>query len=309
MKIPDSLQTLGDTVFYECSKVVPSYFGVHKADEHGATSRVVAYLRTQQRTAALEKVIAEQAAKLSVKNVEQDSENAALSARIVDQTTEIAALTTENAEQATEITTLTTEVAALKIAALTTENTALTAENTVLTTENAEQATEITVLTIENAALKIATLTTEAVALSITNAPVHTDDFINTIDFKRRFVGFVHIEMLLVLREVCKEWNDVVVERVDESVESGMMMVQGGNDISYAEIEAREEMRELVTQVIFLLNVTKVGDRTCMLATNLVVVHISEGVVRIGDDAFLDCHRLTTVSFPTTLKSTGRQAF
>ena len=82
-------------------------------------------------------------------------------------------------------------------------------------------------------------MTTEVAALKITNAPAHTDDFISTIDFKRHFVEFIHIEMLLVLREVCKEWNDVVIERVDESVESGAMIVHGGNDMSIE--EARSE--------------------------------------------------------------------
>ena len=131
MTIPDSLQTLGKGVFLECSKLVPSSIHVSydsDGDVIDTTSDDVAHLRSQQRFAELEKMLAE-----------CDAENAALTTEVVTLTTEIAALTTK--------------VAALKIA----------------------------------------------------NAPAHTNDFTSTIDFKRHFVGFVHIEMLLVLREVCKE--------------------------------------------------------------------------------------------------------
>ncbi|GMI18275.1 hypothetical protein TrLO_g2771 [Triparma laevis f. longispina] len=156
----------------------------------------------------------------------------------------------------------------------------------------------------------MAALTTEAAALKITNALApHTNDFISTIDFKRLFVGFVHVEMLLVLREVCKGWNDVVVERVDEIFESGEMIVQDGKDIRYGGVLAREERRELVTRVIFLLNITKVRINACAWADNLVVVDIPEGVEIIGDGAFRTCRSLTAVSFPTTLKSIGESAF
>ncbi|GMI16471.1 hypothetical protein TrLO_g12837 [Triparma laevis f. longispina] len=99
----------------------------------------------------------------------------------------------------------------------------------------AEQAAENLALTTENLALmsEVAALTTEVVALKIANnAPTHTSDFISTIDFKRHFAEFVHIEMLLVLREVCKEWNNVVVERVDRSVESGAMVIHGGKTLT-----------------------------------------------------------------------------
>ncbi|GMH50169.1 hypothetical protein TL16_g00708 [Triparma laevis f. inornata] len=128
----------------------------------------------------------------------------------------------------------------------------------------ADQATEIAALTTKNSVLTTegAALTTEVAALKIANAPApHTNDSISTIDFKRRFVGFVHIEMLLVLREVCEEWNEVVIECIDERVDSGVMVVHGGNDISYISYEvnkARQGRRHDVTQVIFLLNITKV---------------------------------------------------
>ncbi|GMH52704.1 hypothetical protein TL16_g01292 [Triparma laevis f. inornata] len=280
--IPDSLQTLGDYVFADCYKLVPSSINVDygccmsaKGPDSTSKGRRLPP-KAAERTAELEKMLAE-----------RDEENDALNAKNVKQASEIAVLTTENAEQATEI------------AALTTKNTALT-------TETAAQATVIATLTNENAALKIAALTTDVLALKIANAPApHTNDFISTIDFKRHFVGFVHIEMLLVLREVCKEWNDVVVERVDESVESGVMIVHEGKDIDEDDAFARKDRCELVMQVIFLPNITKVGENVCDLAANLVVVHIPEGAVSIGEGAFLDCHSLTTVSFPATSIGVG----
>ncbi|GMI18253.1 hypothetical protein TrLO_g2751 [Triparma laevis f. longispina] len=249
-----SLQTLGDYVFADCYKLVPSSINVDygccmsaKGPDSTSKGRRLPP-KAAERTAELEKMLAE-----------RDEENDALNAKNVKQASEIAVLTTENAEQATEI------------AALTTKNTALT-------TETAAQATVIATLTNENAALKIAALTTDVLALKIANAPApHTNDFISTIDFKRHFVGFVHIEMLLVLREVCKEWNDVVVERVDESVESGVMIVHEGKDIDEDDAFARKDRCELVMQVIFLPNITKVGENVCDLAANLVVVHIPEG--------------------------------
>ncbi|GMH53211.1 hypothetical protein TrLO_g11723 [Triparma laevis f. longispina] len=117
MTIPDSLQTLGEHVFWGCSKLVPSNGPLHQhvtpqynSDEdiddeyricidpsHDPSSEVIAYLPFQQSN-PVEKLIAEQAAEilaLKLKNAEQ---------------------VTEIANQATEITALTTEVAALKIA-------------------------------------------------------------------------------------------------------------------------------------------------------------------------------------------------
>ncbi|GMH86868.1 hypothetical protein TL16_g10676 [Triparma laevis f. inornata] len=192
---------LGYWVFDGCYNLVPSNIGVSydsDGDQVDPTSHIVAYLRTQQRIAELETMLAE-----------GDAENSAL--------------TTENAALATEV--------------------------TILTTDNAAFTTEVTTLTTENAALKIA------------NAPpAHTDDFISTIDFKRHFVEFVHIEMLLVLREVCKGWNDVVIERIDRSVESGAMIVHGGKGVNdvVCRSSGRVERKELVMQAIFLRNLVQI---------------------------------------------------
>ncbi|GMH52212.1 hypothetical protein TrLO_g7216 [Triparma laevis f. longispina] len=91
MTIPDSLETLGEDVFWDCSKLLPLYF--NEKCVYDEDTAVVVYLRMQQiiqlRTAEMEKVIAEQAA-------------------------ENAALTAEN--EALKIAALTTEAAAMKIA-------------------------------------------------------------------------------------------------------------------------------------------------------------------------------------------------
>ena len=47
MKVPDSLQTLGGNIFYDCSKLVPSDIDVTD-EEDDVTSEVVAYLRSIQ---------------------------------------------------------------------------------------------------------------------------------------------------------------------------------------------------------------------------------------------------------------------
>ncbi|GMH68057.1 hypothetical protein TL16_g04839 [Triparma laevis f. inornata] len=181
-----------------------------------------------------------------------------------------------------------------------------------MTTETAAQATVIEAQATDIAELttEVTTLTTENAALKIANAPpAHTDDFISTIDFKRHFVEFLHVEILLTLRKVNKEWSDVVKERIDRSVESGEMIVHGGEDVDDEVAEAREERLGLVTQVIFLRNIVQIGGNACCYAYNLVVADISEGVKNIGGSAFFDCHSLTTVSFPTTLTSIGDFAF
>ncbi|GMH73845.1 hypothetical protein TL16_g06300 [Triparma laevis f. inornata] len=66
---------------------------------------------------------------------------------------------------------------------------------------------------------------------------------------------------------------------------------------------------KLTMRVIFLLNITKVGENACAFAENLVVVDIPEGIQSIGWCAFHYCISLTTVSFPTTLVATEYLAF
>ncbi|GMH71773.1 hypothetical protein TrLO_g12 [Triparma laevis f. longispina] len=130
-----------------------------------------------------------------------------------------------------------------------------------------------------------------------------------TPEFTKHFVEFVYIETLMVLRLSTKEWNAAVDALINKGVKSGELMVHGGNDISNLAAYARKARRELVTRVVFLLNITKVGKRACYYTVNLVVVDIPEGVESIGYRAFSDCRKLTTVSFPTTLTSIGAIAF
>ena len=63
-----------------------------------------------------------------------------------------------------------------------------------------------------------------------------------------------------------------------------------------------------VTKVVFLLNITKVGDRACW-ADNLVVVDIPEGITIIGDWSFYGCSSLKDVTFPKSLTSICRYSF
>ncbi|GMH84974.1 hypothetical protein TrVE_jg5108 [Triparma verrucosa] len=112
------------------------------------------------------------------------------------------------------------------------------------------------------------------------------------------------------MRLLCKDWRRVADKFIGWKVESGgLMMVVGGNDLSWKEVKAQEERRSLVTQVVFLLNIMKVGIRVCNRAINLVVVEIPEGVESIGDRSFEGNSSLTIVSFPTTLRLVGVGAF
>ena len=128
------------------------------------------------------------------------------------------------------------------------------------------------------------------------------NNFLGTNDFRRLLVQFVPDDMLMTMRVVSKPWSLVLTAVIDDGVESGVMIVvRGGNNIDGQVAYARRDRRELVTRVIFLLNITKIGERTCLWAYNLVVVDIPEGVESIRKCAFSSCVRLTTVSFPRSL--------
>ncbi|GMH74735.1 hypothetical protein TrLO_g3367 [Triparma laevis f. longispina] len=114
----------------------------------------------------------------------------------------------------------------------------------------------------------------------------------------------------MTLRLVTKAWKRVADAFIDEGVESGEIMVHDGYDISsIGGWKYRRERRKLATRVIFLLNITKVGQHECHWAVNLFVVDIPEGVQRFGHLAFRGCSSLTTISFPTTLTFIGGYAF
>ncbi|GMH83351.1 hypothetical protein TL16_g09568 [Triparma laevis f. inornata] len=141
------------------------------------------------------------------------------------------------------------------------------------------------------------------------NSFLSGNNFLNTGDFRMLLVQFVPGDALMTQRLMTKAWKRVADSFVYEGVQSGAVMVQGGKDISLNVAEALKERRKLLTRVIFLLTVTKVGNCACLNASNLVVVDLPEGVESIGVEAFGYCSSLTTVSFPTTLKKIGACAF
>ena len=64
-----------------------------------------------------------------------------------------------------------------------------------------------------------------------------------------------------------------------------------------------------MTKVVFLLNITKVGDRACKLASILVVVDIPEGITIIGEASFNHCISLKEIKFPKSLTKIGDGSF
>ncbi|GMH86382.1 hypothetical protein TrVE_jg7875 [Triparma verrucosa] len=143
------------------------------------------------------------------------------------------------------------------------------------------------------------------------------DDFMHTDDFRRLFVGFVMLDTLVAMRWLDRKWHKVVEKKLTELEDEpvGEIIVHGGNDISFYEADyeawsdARKEGMKQVMKVVFLLNITKVGNCACYEASKLVIVDIPEGITIIGNASFYRCSSLTTVSIPTTLTSIGSYAF
>ncbi|GMH97859.1 hypothetical protein TrST_g11249 [Triparma strigata] len=139
------------------------------------------------------------------------------------------------------------------------------------------------------------------------------DDFMHTDDFRRLFVGFVMVDTLVAMRWLDRKWHKVVEKKLTEFEDEpfGGLIVHGGNDISgdVAYGVARKERMKQVTKVVFLLNITKVGDRACYDANNLVVVDIPEGITVIGDWSFMCCSSLKEIKFPKSLTSIGKWSF
>ncbi|GMH90250.1 hypothetical protein TrST_g7320 [Triparma strigata] len=135
----------------------------------------------------------------------------------------------------------------------------------------------------------------------------HFNNFMKMDKWRKLFVGFLPFEILMKMRQVEKKWLKVVDEFVGGRVESGQMMLHGGKDVY--NIYAQHERPALVKDVVFLQNITKVGNDACRFAVNLVVVEIPEGVESIGSHTFADCRGLNTASFPTSLRLIGEAAF
>ncbi|GMI06399.1 hypothetical protein TrVE_jg159 [Triparma verrucosa] len=136
---------------------------------------------------------------------------------------------------------------------------------------------------------------------------MHTDDF------RRLFVGFAMVDTLFAMRWLARKWHKVVekklIELEDEPI--GDLIVVGGNDISVGEANsgARLEKMKQLARVVFLLNITKVRDRACLYASNLVVVDIPEGITIIGRWSFWGCSNLKDIKFPKSLKRIGSMSF
>ncbi|GMH52205.1 hypothetical protein TL16_g01181 [Triparma laevis f. inornata] len=145
------------------------------------------------------------------------------------------------------------------------------------------------------------------------STPAPTCDFISTSDFRRYLLPFLHTSTLLSIKSTCKAYSTVIDDFISPKILNGSMIVHSGKDISFFNhvVEDRRGGRFGVNldRVVFLLNVTKVGDHACAFARNLVVVDIPEGVKSIGELAFGHCTNLTTVSFPRTLTTIGKHAF
>ncbi|GMH97198.1 hypothetical protein TrVE_jg6292 [Triparma verrucosa] len=138
------------------------------------------------------------------------------------------------------------------------------------------------------------------------------DDFMHTDDFRRLFVEFVMVDTLVALRWLDRKWHKVVEKKLIEFEDEpfGEIIVHGGNDIDYDEArsDARYEGMTQVTTVVFLLNITKVGDYAFEFASML-VVDIPEGITIIGDNSFHRCSSLKDVTFPKSLTKIGSYSF
>ncbi|GMI00951.1 hypothetical protein TrST_g1770 [Triparma strigata] len=139
------------------------------------------------------------------------------------------------------------------------------------------------------------------------------DDFMNTDDFRRLFVGLVSVDILVAMRWLDNKWHKVVEKKLIEFEDEpyGEIYVHGVNDINWNEAhsDARKERMKQVTKVVSLLNITKVGDRACYIASNLVVVDIPEGITSIGWNSFWGCKSLNHTTFPKSLTSIGNRSF
>ncbi|GMH85384.1 hypothetical protein TrST_g861 [Triparma strigata] len=135
------------------------------------------------------------------------------------------------------------------------------------------------------------------------------DDFMHTDDFRRLFVGFVMVDTLVTMRWLDRKWHKVVEKMLTELEDEpfGEIIVHGGNDIDIYEAESamRMDRMEQVTKVVFLLNVTKVGDDACRFASIFVAVDIPEGITSIGIGSFQDCTSLEDIKFPKSLTNIG----
>ena len=115
------------------------------------------------------------------------------------------------------------------------------------------------------------------------------DDFRHTDDYRRYLAKYIDPYSMWSLRVVDKAWQIVVDQRIDGLVKGGSLLVHGGNDISDDKANALREKRKNVTDVVFLLNITTIGNFACFYCESLVTVVVPEGIESIGQDAFFGC--------------------
>ncbi|GMH82008.1 hypothetical protein TL16_g09118 [Triparma laevis f. inornata] len=141
-----------------------------------------------------------------------------------------------------------------------------------------------------------------------------------TPEFRRHLLAYIPLEMLLTMGVISKEFEEMTREYIIRRIESGKMIFHRGVNIVFDPFNSSGEERQafmkasarrnkLVTQVIFLQNLPRVGEHAFMLAISLVIVDIPEGVEIIGASAFTCCAGLTNIFFPRTLTSIETIAF
>ena len=132
--------------------------------------------------------------------------------------------------------------------------------------------------------------------------PLPVDDFRHTDDYRRYLAKYIDPVSLWSLRVVNKAWQIVVDPCIDGLVKGGSLLVHGGNDFSADKAYALRERHRNVTDVVFLLNSTTIGQCACLYCEFLVTVVVPEGIESIGDAAFAFCTSLLTVTFPKVVK-------
>ncbi|GMH53533.1 hypothetical protein TrST_g6836 [Triparma strigata] len=118
------------------------------------------------------------------------------------------------------------------------------------------------------------------------------NNFMNTNDFRRLFITFLPLGMLMKTRLLSKSWLEVSDKELDACTNSDAVIFIDGKDEDYRPNLLQSDSRRLVKDVIFLLNITQIGESSCCYLSKLASVEIPEGVESIGKNVFQDCYPL-----------------